>query len=172
MKGYDIKIRLDKFKPLYWRDLIIPAGITFKDLDDIFKILWGFTGYHLSQFTFKNSDEIIAGDIRMFPFAEDELDGKEVIIDLYFETTKKIYWEYDFGDGWSFTVEIKKTVDYDKDYPTVKRFKGEYDLADDIGGTYGFKKLILENPDELSRFDLSIAQMNLEDFRNYLISFF
>ena len=40
MKGYDVKVRLDDFKPLTWRDLIIPAGINFKELDTILKILW------------------------------------------------------------------------------------------------------------------------------------
>ena len=44
MKGYDVKIRLDDFRPLTWRDLIIPEKITFKDLDNIIKILYGFYG--------------------------------------------------------------------------------------------------------------------------------
>ena len=53
-KGYDVKIRLDDFRPLTWRDLIIPAGITFNDLDNAMKIIWDFAGYHLSRFTFKD----------------------------------------------------------------------------------------------------------------------
>ena len=33
--GYDVKVRLNDFRPLTWRDLIIPDNITFMELDDI-----------------------------------------------------------------------------------------------------------------------------------------
>ena len=49
-KGYDVKVRLNNFRPLTWRDLIIPENITFDELDDILKTLWGFNGHHLSAF--------------------------------------------------------------------------------------------------------------------------
>ena len=169
MKGYDVKVRLDDFKPLYWRDLIIPSGITFKDLDNILKILWDFSGYHLSRFTFKESHDVITNEFLDIDFNPGELNSKEVIIDDYFKTNKKIYWGYDYGDGWSFTIEVKKTIDYDKDYPTIKRFRGEYNLKDDIGGVWGLKELINNNPDELIEFDMNWTQSNIEDYKDYLI---
>lgn len=171
MKGYDVKVRLDDFKPLTWRDLIIPQGITFKDLDNIMKIVWNFAGYHLSCFTFKSSPDVITNEFPNIDFNPDELNSKEVIIDSYFERNKKIYWEYDYGDGWSFTIEVKKTVEYDKDYPTIKRFKGEYNPQDDIGGVWGLEQMINEESPMLEKFDLDFTQYSLKDFRNYLIDF-
>ena len=145
MKAYDVKVRLDDFKPLHWRDIIIPSGITFKDLNSILKILWGFDGYHLYEFTFKDVSDII-----------DE--SNDTLIDEFFQNSRKIFWEYDFGDGWSFTIEVKKVMESDKDYPVIKRFRGEYNLLDDIGGVWGLKELIDENSDELSKFDMDFTQ--------------
>ena len=50
LKAYDIKIRLDEVKPTCWRDLIIPAGITFEDLSDITQIVYGFKYEHDYKF--------------------------------------------------------------------------------------------------------------------------
>ena len=147
--------------------MIIPAGITFKDLDTIMKILWNFSGGHLSRFTFKDSGTVITNEFPDIDFNPGELNSKDVIIDSYFESNKKIYWEYDYGDGWSFTIEVKKAVDYDKDYPTIKRFKGEYNPQDDIGGVYGLEQMIEEDSAMLDRFDQDYVQDDLEDFRNY-----
>ena len=167
-KGYDVKVRLDDFRPLHWRNLIIPAGITFRDLDNILKILWDFSGYHLSRFTFKDSFDVITNDVEGIGLDMGELDSEDVIIDEYFEANRKIYWEYDYGDGWSFTIEVKKSVDYDRDYPTVKRFKGEYNLMDDIGGVWGLNDMVEMDSDELTKFDIDDAQLALKDFRNYI----
>ena len=171
MKAYDVKVRLDDFRPLTWRDLIIPANITFRDLDIILKILWDFAGGHLSQFSFPNEDIFISPNNYHDPFNE-SIDGSCQIIDEFFDIFKKCYWEYDFGDGWSFTIEIKKTVDLDKDYPVIKRYKGEYNPQDDIGGVWGLEKLIKNSPDELTTFDKDFVQMDLEDYKdNYLYEF-
>ena len=145
MKAYDVKVRLDDFRPLYWRDVIIPSGITFEDLNSILKILWGFDGYHLYRFTFQDGFEVME-------------DSATETIDDYFKSVKKIFWEYDFADGWSFTIEVKKVVESDKDYPVIKRFKGEYELMDDIGGVWGFSQLIEEKSEDLLKFDLEFTQ--------------
>ncbi|MDO5859861.1 plasmid pRiA4b ORF-3 family protein [Methanobrevibacter sp.] len=161
-KGYDVKIRLDDFRPLTWRDLILPAGITFKYLDSIMKILWDFSGYHLSRFTFKDSPDVITNEFEDIDFNPGELNSSEIIIDEYFENNRKIYWEYDYGDGWSFTIEVKKAVEYDKYYPLIKRFKGEYNPQDDIGGVWGLEKLIDEDPSQLTRFNQEDVQWDLK----------
>ena len=108
MKGYDVKIRLDDFRPITWRDMIIPEKITFKELDRIIKITYGFLGYHLSAFTFKDSDIEILDLSNDIVAANEAKDMNETYIDEYFQNEKKIFYEYDFGDGWAFTIEIKK----------------------------------------------------------------
>lgn len=171
MKGYDVKVRLDDFRPLTWRDIIIPAGMNFKELDTCLKILWDFGGYHLSRFTFKDWGDVVTNEFEDIDFNPGELNSKETIIDRYFENNSKIYWEYDYGDGWTFTIEVKKAVDYDKDYITVKRYKGEYNPQDDIGGVWGLERLIIQDSSRLNKFDLADVQHSLKNYKDSFFDF-
>ena len=176
-KGYDVKVRLNDFRPLTWRDLIIPDNITFMELDDILKTLWGFNGHHLSCFLLRKTNETIIDD----DLADETMMGMDynantTIISEIFDRYDKITYWYDFGDDWKFDIEIKKKIDYDKDYVTIKRFKGKYDPIEDCKGVYGLSEIVYcaENPDEadysdfahlveyLEEFDMEFAQMLLE----------
>ena len=175
-KGYDVKVRLNDLRPIHWRDLIIPENITFYELDNILKTLWGFNGYHMSMFFIKNADihimdKTIADSCMDFDFH----DSKTTKINDFFERYKKITYWYDFGDDWQFDIEIKKIVDYDKDYVTIKRFKGKYNPIEDCGGVYGLSGIIecAENSyddgyfsdlvEYLNEFDMDYAQNLLKN---------
>ena len=170
MKGYDIKVRLDDFRPLTWRDLIIPYDITFHQLHLIMQELWDFYDGHLYEFTtssyttkyvdFKRMDV----DNNYIP-DYGELDSRTHYISELFDSNNKIKYYYDFGDSWSFTIEIKKQVEYDKTYPTIKRFKGDYNPVEDCGGVFGLSMMIdstKEYDDELNIFNLEDKQEELE----------
>jgi hypothetical protein len=179
-KGYDVKVRLRDFRPIHWRDLIIPENITFYELDDILKTLWGCNGHHLSMFKIKEDnilimDEIVADACMIHEFYNSRITE----INSFFEKYKKISYFYDFGDDWTFDIEIKKTVDYDKNYVTIKRFKGKYNIFEDCGGIYGLSEIIYysEHPDEydewyseraeyLCEFDMEYAQelLKIKDY--------
>ena len=150
MKAYDIKIRLNDFRPLTWRDLIIPSGITFKQLHDIIQIVMDFADCHLYSFDFKDKGIYIVDYNRNAFIEDEEIDSNITLIDEYFESENKSYYSYDFGDGWEFTIEIKKSVESDKQYPILKRYKGDYNPVEDCGGVYGLSELIYykENPNE------------------------
>ena len=150
MKAYDIKLRLDDFRPLTWRDMIIPSGITFKQLHDIIQIVMDFSDYHLYSFSFKNRRQFILDFNRNIIMEDMDIDSNITVIDEYFDKEKKIYYTYDFGDSWDFTIEIKKTIDSDKPYPILKRYKGDYNPVEDCGGVYSLSELLYykENPDE------------------------
>lgn len=180
MKGYDIKIRLDNYRPLTWRDLIIPENITFKDLHNIIQVVYGFYDCHLYSFS-SNSFDYTIEDLGLSQMSFGEMiDSSTTYIDDYFTNLDIINYEYDFGDGWSFTIEIKKVVDYDKKYPTIKRFKGKYNPIDDCGGVYGLSEIVYfkEHPekeaseeaeywfDELEEFNQEATQKRLETLFN------
>ena len=97
--GYDVKVRLNDFRPLTWRDMIIPDNITFTELDDILKTLWDFNGHHLSCFLLRKSDEIIIDD----DLAEETMMGMDykanaTTVGEIFDNHDKITYWYDFGD--------------------------------------------------------------------------
>ena len=176
-KGYDVKVRLNNFRPLTWRDLIIPDNITFMELDDILKTLWGFNGHHLSCFLIPKEDlMIIDGELAQETMMGLDYDANTTIVSEIFDRYDKVTYWYDFGDDWRFDIEIKKKIDYDKDYVTIKRFKGKYNPIEDCKGVYGLSEIVYyaENPDEadsdyicelieyLEEFDMEFAQLELE----------
>lgn len=179
MKGYDIKIRLDNYRPLTWRDLIIPEKITFKQLHEIIQAVYGFYDGHLYSFSSRDLYYTIEDSKRSDISWDDILDSNTTYIDKYFTTLNKMDYEYDFGDGWSFTIEIKKVVDYDKNYPTLKRYKGDYNPMEDCGGVYGLSDIVYykEHPeeepsehaelymDEISKFDQELTQKLLKHIK-------
>ena len=181
MYGYDIKIRLDNFRPLTWRDLIIPGGITFEDLHQIIQKLMDFYNMHLYEFEINNNlvmiDERSDIDDFLSPPGLKQLYAKDEIIDPYFNKKKKIGYRYDFGDGWSFTIEIKKKVKYEHRYATLKRYKGEYNPVEDCGGVWGLSELIEEkqfaNEDDEyydDEFSFDLNKFDLEEKKEMLES--
>ena len=140
-QGYDVKIRLNNFRPITWRDLIIPAGITFEELHMIIQILMDLDNYHLYMFEPKSNIERIV-DFEFITDWDNIIDSKTTIIDKYFDNNKKIIYTYDFGDNWEFTIEIKKKVEITNHYPKIKRYKGDYNPVEDCGGVWRLGDLI------------------------------
>lgn len=176
-KGYDVKVRLNYLRPLTWRDIIIPDNITFMELDDILKTLWGFNGHHLSCFLIrKDNMKVMDKQLADETMMGCDYDANTTIISEIFEKYDKITYWYDFGDDWQFDIEIKKKIDYDKDYVTIKRFKGKYDPVEDCQGVYGLSEIIYyaEHPEEedsslfcelveyLYEFDMEFTQLLLQ----------
>ena len=176
-KGYDVKVRLNDFRPLTWRDLIIPENMTFMELDDVLKTLWDFNGHHLSCFLIRKDrlcimDKELSDECMM----SCDYDANTTTVSEIFDKYNKVTYWYDFGDDWQFDIEIKKKVDYTKDYVTIKRFKGKYNPVEDCRGVYGLSEIVYyaENPDErdssyysdlvdyLEEFDMEYAQLLLE----------
>ncbi len=139
--GYDIKVRLNNFRPITWRDVIIPAGLTFEELHIIIQILMDLNNCHLYLFEPKSNIEKIV-DFDYITDWDNIIDSKTTTIDKYFDNNKKIRYAYDFGDDWEFTIEIKKKVEITNYYPKIKRYKGDYGPVEDCGGVWGLGNLI------------------------------
>ena len=174
--GYDVKVRLNNFKPITWRDLIIPAGITFEELHLIIQILMDLGNCHLYMFKSKSCIERIV-DFDFIDDWDDIIDSKTTIIDKYFDNNKKITYIYDFGDNWEFIIEIKKKVEINSYYPKLKRFKGDYGPVEDCGGLWRLDKLIdlktgkipISEADEWEEDALEyMEKFDLEDVQNLL----
>jgi len=63
-------------------------------------------------------------------------------IDTYLESYKELTYMYDFGDGWSFKIELEDIVDdYYFGYPTLLD-GAETAPPEDSGGLYGFESFL------------------------------
>lgn len=143
---YQLKISLNKIKPPIWRRFIVDPDIKLSDLHKIIQTVMGWTNSHLHHF--------YQGD--MYYSLPDEdfedygIDYRKIKLNqLLFDVKQKLYYEYDFGDGWNHTIVLEKIVPANI-YPVVPIcIAGKRNCPpEDCGGPYGYQDLctIISNP--------------------------
>lgn len=72
-------------------------------------------------------------------------DAADLIESLGLEIDDKLYFAYDFGDGWEFQLKLEKILDpkeiNDPHIPRVLTGKG-FGILEDVGGVYAMKEFI------------------------------
>lgn len=87
---YQLKISLDKIKPIIWRRVQLKDNISLNDLHDIIQVLFNWTD---------DEDEIEVID-----------EYEYSAYDLLSEKGDSLEYEYDFGDSWKQTIVLEKIV--------------------------------------------------------------
>lgn len=165
-KIFLLEISLLDCKPSIWRKVMVPADIQLEDLHKVIQSTMGWSNSHLHQF--------IQGGIFYLPGhsvdtewqEEDEIHYKGILLSaLLSSENEKIYYEYDFGDGWVHEIVLEKILPVEKDtkYPICT--SGEMDCPpEDCGGAGGYQEIlkILKQPDH-EEYDTYIEWMG-EDY--------
>jgi hypothetical protein len=187
MKAYHLKVTLNNVKPPVWREIIIPAGISFEQLHTAIQIAMGWMDYHLYEFTIDNTsltitcDEETYNEYLYFKTPEgkkqlEEMQRKgmtftfpaemrlpdEETIDDFLEQYGKFKYTYDLGDGWDHMIELKNVIQNYTGYPKVLKYNGACP-PEDCGGVYGYEESLAalndpEHPEHKDRLEWSKAQ--------------
>jgi len=140
---YQLRIDLDGIRPPIWRRVLVPAYITFGDLNVVVESAMGWAGYHLHMFTAAGW-YIGAPDPNMLGGMDDILDEDlELVSDYLTELGDRVKFEYDLGDGWMHTIKLEKITapSARRHYPVC--IKGRRACPpDDVGGTWGYADLL------------------------------
>ncbi|MDW7649721.1 MAG: plasmid pRiA4b ORF-3 family protein [Bacillota bacterium] len=171
-----LKITLEETNPPVWRRLVIPVTFTFWELHVAIQDAMGWEDRHLHSFFAidKNSRKVRIG------LPEDDLFGggggilpgwEEDIRDYFVRPGTKIRYLYDFGDDWMHTVKLENILPGETDFSGPVCTGGEGACPpEDIGGPYGYRKLLAKNGFDREPFDcrdvtFSDAQQRLEHIR-------
>ena len=109
---YELKITLRGSKPAIWRRVQVPGSVNFNRLHDVFQIVMGWTDSHLHQF-------VDAPIIYSVPSGDDysrveRLDERRFrLAEVARHEKASFIYEYDFGDGWTHEVVVKKILPAD-----------------------------------------------------------
>lgn len=160
------KLTLDDFRPRIWRRVQVCSATTMFQFAHIIMELFQMENAHLYAFTFPETEEkkkrrsmFEPPCVRIELFTEDdwsEPDGKKIfdvedpsltlatVLDRF--PSKKINFEYDYGDGWGVTILFEKVLAKDakaaaKELPCVLKGEG-YGIVEDCGGLWGLAQLI------------------------------
>lgn len=143
---YQLKISLNEIKPPIWRRFIVDPEIKLPDLHKIIQTVMGWTNTHLHHFYKDNIFYSLPDE----DFEDYYIDYRKIKLNhLLFDVKQKLYYEYDFGDGWNHTIVLEKIVPADM-YPIVPIcIAGRRNCPpEDCGGPYGYYDLcnIISNP--------------------------
>ena len=160
------KLTLDGLRPKIWRRVQVCSATTMFQFAHIIMELFQMENAHLYAFTFPETEEkkkrrsmFEPPCVRIELFTEDdwsEPDGKKIfdvedpsltlatVLDRF--PSKKINFEYDYGDGWSLTILFEKVLPLDaktaaKELPCVLKGEG-YGILEDCGGPWGFAEIV------------------------------
>ncbi len=84
MKAYIIRIELTGSEPLVWRQVVIPAGLTFKDLHDVIQNATNFKSgvpkglYHLYDFELPDANIVVTDNEEMMLDHKDFMANRDV----------------------------------------------------------------------------------------------
>jgi hypothetical protein len=153
--AFQCRITLDLDNHDVWRRLIIPANITFRKLHYVIQDAFGWLSYHLYRFDFTEKGKIVAAvclnPYPDFPSGEEDCISEaddQVMLSKYLPRFRECTYEYDFGDGWTHTVEIEKIIgDYDDVFPVCIGGAGNCP-PEDVGGEGGYDEFLeaIRNP--------------------------
>jgi hypothetical protein len=126
---------MDVEDPPVWRRVIVPAAYSLGGLHAVIQAAMGWEDYHLHAFR--------VGKVSYGPDPEGELgyldESKFLLGSL---KTKRISYEYDFGDSWEheLVIEERTTAADGALYPACVAGDGACP-PEDCGGSYGFAEL-------------------------------
>ncbi len=137
--AYQLKIVLEGSKPPIWRRVLI-ADCTLDVLHQIVQAAMGWTNSHLHMFEY-GGDRF--SDPR-FELDAAEFDETQVCLSqLVADGCQKLRYCYDFGDDWSHSIKIEKTLPPLPADQSPKCIKGEGACPpEDCGGIWGYYEFL------------------------------
>ncbi len=142
---YRVRVDLADTKPPLWRRLDLASDMHLDELNDVLQIAFGWTNSHLHQFSVGENPHDLDTERFLTPFDVEEGDEgtleNEVRLDeLLADIGDRLYYAYDFGDGWEHTVRLEAVHPRDADVPratcTAGRRPGP---PEDCGGVAGYE---------------------------------
>jgi hypothetical protein len=143
--AYQLKIQLNRTKPLIWRR-VLTRDCTLATLHRIIQCVMPWDDCHMHVFRVGDREygpEDQSAVDMMWGEPETDDEGEVMLSQLAGEGIKKIHYEYDFGDGWEHTISLEKIV------PVVPGIHYPVCVAgeragppEDCGGVWGFYDML------------------------------
>lgn len=133
--------------PMVWREITVPSTYSFEQFHKVLQIVFGWSDYHLYEFTDKK-DSYSPGKFRITipseydsEYDEKTYNARRKKLSSVFPKMKTLTYIYDYGDCWNFEIALEKTT-YTDDLPFVHCSDGGGATPpEDCGGTVGYEAL-------------------------------
>jgi hypothetical protein len=133
-----IRISLAEIKPVIWRLVEVPVGISLKALHDVIQASFGWQDYHLYEFEAGGRRYGILD--RDFDVDREVRSARNVKLEaLIAQGHTRLGYTYDFGDGWRHDVAIEAVAEGVPGALYPRLVAGERrGPPEDVGGPHGY----------------------------------
>ncbi|MFF2112534.1 plasmid pRiA4b ORF-3 family protein [Rhodococcus koreensis] len=145
---FQVRVHLDDAKPPIWRRLLLSSELMLDELHAVLQQAMGWTDSHLHQFLVgENKVDRFAEQFHMQFMLDEGADGvleNRVRLDeLPAEPKDRLFYRYDFGDGWEHTLVMEKVLPRADDEPPALCIGGARACPpEDCGGIWGYHHLL------------------------------
>jgi hypothetical protein len=152
---YVLYVQLAEIEPAIWRRVVVPGGVTLRQLHHIFQVTMGWSHAHIHEFTVSRGQERSIGYGPPFEGKENDITLDDRLISLAQIAPKKgtrFVYTYDLGDNWihSVTVESKKTVTAESSSLYARCIGGQRAAPpEDVGGEEAYQQFLRAWGDQL-----------------------
>jgi hypothetical protein len=153
---YTLRLDLDGAKPPIWRRIEVASDLTLDRVHDVVQAAMGWWDTHLHHFRMGPGTQDLALEpfLTDFDLSEGDADGlpeSEVRLDQVMgEAGDRLYYLYDFGDGWGHTLRLEKVRPRGAEEPVARCLAGRRACPpEDAGGIHAYNDLVelLARPD-------------------------
>jgi hypothetical protein len=134
-QAVQLLVRLRDIEPAIWRQLVVPASLTLRELHAVIQTAMGWQGYHLHLFEI---DGVRYGDVEDMdgPLGDEEA----FTVGQAVATATGFRYEYDFGDGWIHDLRVEPVTIGSS---TPHLVDGARSCPpEDCGGPWGYQHLL------------------------------
>ncbi len=158
-----VRVDVDDVSPKVWRRLVLRGDLTLAQMHGILQAAFGWLDSHLHRFWPGPRRQLWRGPYFLTDYDVEEGDEGTLEADVRLdqvlrEAGDRLFYTYDFGDGWTHTLRLESVEALDQDAPpavcTRARNAGP---LEDSGGPHGYNELVAAHAA-----DPSLAQ--LEDY--------
>lgn len=135
---YQFRYYIKGINPLIWRRLLIKGSHTLADLHHSIQMSYGWTNYHLHQFTIRGKTYgIYSGYME---YAEDA--DQTTIECLNLRKNEKFLYEYNFTSNWKVEARLEKIseIETNRSYP-ICLSGSRSGPPEDCGGAHSYMEL-------------------------------
>lgn len=142
---YRVRVDLDGTKPPLWRRLEVASDLFLDQVHQIMQVAFGWTDSHLHQFGSGAGRYGPQTEHYLCPFQVEEGDPgipeEDVRLDeVLTDPGDKLFYEYDFGDGWQHTIRLEAILPRPSSAPRAVCLTGRRDgPPEDCGGVGAYE---------------------------------
>lgn len=145
---FTIRVDLDDASPPVWRRLQLASDLRLSQLHDVLQAAMGWNDSHLHHFVMGPGalNRGFAPFLAPFDVEEGEAGTPEAEVrldEVLAQPKDRLYYEYDFGDGWGHTVQLEKVESWtDGDRLSICIAGARACPPEDVGGIGGYEEML------------------------------